>query len=83
MEQSRSDRSVFQFQSGDHNTPQFSEVGVKFVFVGNVSSGYLHFEGSRFVTRDYFMAIKPQRVPRRGKHSLQCCRRDARRSRHS
>lgn len=51
---------------GDHNTPQFSEVGVKFVFVGNVSSGYLHFEGSRFVTRDYFMAIKPQRVPRRG-----------------
>jgi type I restriction enzyme S subunit len=51
---------------GDHNTPEFNEAGVKFVFVGNVSSGYLHFEGSKFVTPDYFAAIRSQRVPRRG-----------------
>jgi type I restriction enzyme S subunit len=51
---------------GDHNTPQFSEVGVKFVFVGNVSSGYFHFEDSKFVTPEYFAAIRSQRVPKRG-----------------
>ena len=48
---------------GDHLTPLFSEEGVKFIFVGNVSSGQLHFEGCKHVAPDYFASLKPQRVP--------------------
>lgn len=51
---------------GDHITPPFNEEGVKFIFVGNVSSGRLHFQGSKHVTRGYFASLKPQRVPKRG-----------------
>ena len=51
---------------GDHNTPQFSDNGIRFIFVGNVSSGRLHFENSKRVSSDYFHALKPQRVPERG-----------------
>lgn len=51
---------------GDHNTPTFSETGVKFIFVGNVSSGKLHFENSKRVTEGYFKSLKPHRVPVRG-----------------
>ena len=51
---------------GDHNTPTFSETGVKFIFVGNVSSGKLHFENSKKITEDYFKSLKPHRVPVRG-----------------
>lgn len=35
---------------GDHLTPAFSEGGVKFIFVGNVSTGRLHFNGVKYVT---------------------------------
>jgi type I restriction enzyme S subunit len=51
---------------GDHNTPQFSESGIKFIFVGNVSSGKLHFNNSKKVTEAYFNSLKPHRVPERG-----------------
>lgn len=51
---------------GDHNTPTFTEEGARFIFVGNVSSGHLHFEGSKHVGDDYFRALRPHRVPRRG-----------------
>jgi type I restriction enzyme S subunit len=51
---------------GDHNTPQFSEDGVRFIFVGNVSSGQLHFENSKRVSPDYFNTLKPHRLPNRG-----------------
>lgn len=51
---------------GDHNTPSFSESGVRFIFVGNVSSGMLHFDNSKRVSEDYFRSLKPHRVPERG-----------------
>ncbi len=51
---------------GDHNTPTFSETGVTFIFVGNVSSAKLHFENSKRVAEDYFRSLKPHRVPVRG-----------------
>jgi type I restriction enzyme S subunit len=51
---------------GDHMTPEFSDTGVKFIFVGNVSSGVLHFNNSKMVTEDYFRELKPHRVPERG-----------------
>lgn len=51
---------------GDHNTPQFSESGIKFIFVGNVSSGKLHFNNSKKVAETYFNSLKPHRVPARG-----------------
>lgn len=51
---------------GDHQTPAFSESGVKFIFVGNVSSGRLHFARGKHVTRDYFSRLSATRVPKRG-----------------
>ncbi len=48
---------------GDHNTPRFEEDGVRFVFVGNVSTGRLHFHGCRHVSRGYFAGLSDQRVP--------------------
>jgi type I restriction enzyme S subunit len=51
---------------GDHNTPQFSDEGVRFIFVGNVSSGRLHFENCKRVSVDYFKTLKLQRLPERG-----------------
>nr|MBA2668992.1 restriction endonuclease subunit S [Gemmatimonadota bacterium] len=51
---------------GDHQSPPFQDEGVKFIFVGNVSSGYLHFNGSKRVAAEYFASIRPSRKPRRG-----------------
>jgi type I restriction enzyme S subunit len=51
---------------GDHNTPHFTDEGVKFIFVGNVSSGRVHFSGCKHVTQEYYSALKPHRVPRPG-----------------
>jgi type I restriction enzyme S subunit len=51
---------------GDHVTPQFSPTGVCFIFVGNVSMGHLHFQGSKRVSEEYFKSLRPQRVPKRG-----------------
>jgi restriction endonuclease S subunit len=51
---------------GDHQTPLFLEKGVRFIFVGNVSSAYLHFSGCRYVAPDYYLKIDPSRKPTRG-----------------
>lgn len=51
---------------GDHNTPPFGETGVRFIFVGNVSSGHLHFRDCKFVSAEYFKTLRPQRLPHRG-----------------
>ncbi|MDE2110258.1 MAG: restriction endonuclease subunit S [Alphaproteobacteria bacterium] len=50
---------------GDHLTPAFSKGGVKFIFVGNVSTGRLHFNGVKYVTAQYFQGLSATRVPRR------------------
>jgi type I restriction enzyme, S subunit len=51
---------------GDHNTPSFGETGVRFIFVGNVSSEHLHFKDSKWVSNEYFKTLRPQRLPQRG-----------------
>jgi type I restriction enzyme S subunit len=51
---------------GDHLTPTFSEQGVPFIFVGNVSTGKLHFRDCKFVAEDYFKELSPLRKPSRG-----------------
>jgi type I restriction enzyme S subunit len=51
---------------GDHVTPSFSEEGVPFIFVGNVSTGKLHFRSCKFVAEDYFRQLAPLRKPSRG-----------------
>src|SRR5262249_22731858 len=51
---------------GDHLTPAFVPTGVRFVFVGNVSTSRLHFDNCKRVTHDYFKSLRPQRVPRMG-----------------
>jgi type I restriction enzyme, S subunit len=51
---------------GDHFTPSFQGTGVKFIFVGNVSSGSLHFQGCKYVSPEYYAAIKSHRKPENG-----------------
>lgn len=51
---------------GDHNTPEFSDEGIPFIFVGNVSSGTLHFKNAKRVHPDYFRAIRAPRIPNCG-----------------
>jgi type I restriction enzyme, S subunit len=51
---------------GDHNTPAFTDTGVRFIFVGNVSTGRLHFGSNKRVAEQYFKALSPRRVPVRG-----------------
>ena len=51
---------------GDHLTPAFADSGIKFIFVGNVSSGFLHFNGCKYVDPEYYDSIKPHRQPRKG-----------------
>jgi type I restriction enzyme S subunit len=62
----RLDTACSSITDGDHQTPAFSEGGVKFIFVGNVSTGQLHFNGVKHVTPEYFQKISASRVPRRG-----------------
>ena len=51
---------------GAHLTPAFTDQGVKFIFVGNVSSGRLHFNGCKYVTPEYFGTVTTSRHARRG-----------------
>jgi type I restriction enzyme S subunit len=51
---------------GDHITPAFSDHGIRFIFVGNVSTGRLHFENSKRVSNSYFSSLSSRRVPKRG-----------------
>lgn len=61
----RLDAACTSITDGDHLTPQFSEGGVKFIFVGNVSTGQLHFNNVKYVTPQYFRKLSASRVPRR------------------
>lgn len=51
---------------GNHITPRFTESGVKFIFVGNVSSGHLHFNNCKYVPAEYYEELRPQRQPQIG-----------------
>ncbi len=51
---------------GTHLTPSFEDSGVKFIFVGNVSSCQLHFDGCKYVTPEYYATLAATRKPQRG-----------------
>ncbi len=51
---------------GDHQPPPKRTTGIPFLTIGNLSSGRLDFSITRFVPKDYFRQIKPERKPRRG-----------------
>jgi type I restriction enzyme S subunit len=51
---------------GDHLTPKYTEQGVRFILVGNVSSGHLHFDDCKHVDPDYYASLSPQRKPEQG-----------------
>jgi type I restriction enzyme S subunit len=51
---------------GDHQPPPKQTTGVPFLTIGNVSSGCLDFSETRFVPKEYFNEIRPERKPRRG-----------------
>lgn len=51
---------------GDHQPPPKTDSGIPFLVIGNVRHGYLNFEGSRFVSEEYFLALDETRTPRKG-----------------
>lgn len=51
---------------GDHQPPPKQPTGIPFLTIGNISSGRLDFSETRFVSKEYFAEIKPERKPRRG-----------------
>jgi type I restriction enzyme S subunit len=57
--------SCISITDGDHITPPFVNDGVRFIFVGNVSSGRLHFENCKHVEEDYYRRLSAHRVPQR------------------
>ena len=50
---------------GDHQPPPKVSDGIPFLTIGNISSGRLDFSDIRFVLREYFAKIKPDRIPKR------------------
>lgn len=51
---------------GDHQAPPKSDKGVPFLVIGNVCTGRLNFEGTRFVPEGYYASLPEVRVPREG-----------------
>ncbi len=51
---------------GDHLPPPQSSTGVPFLVIGNVRTGEVTFDGSRFVSPEYFEQLDPRRKPRCG-----------------
>ncbi|MEA2561606.1 MAG: type restriction enzyme subunit [Acidobacteriota bacterium] len=51
---------------GDHLPPPKSDDGIAFLTIGNITTGKLNFEGSRFVTDSYYRALADFRRPMRG-----------------
>lgn len=56
-------KSIF---DGDHMPPPKSEVGVPFLIISNINKGYLNFENTRFVPKDYYDKISDTRKPHLG-----------------
>jgi type I restriction enzyme S subunit len=51
---------------GDHLPPPKSDDGVAFLTIGNITTGKLEFEGSRFVPESYYQGLADFRRPIRG-----------------
>ncbi len=51
---------------GDHLPPPKSDTGIAFLTIGNITTGTLDFEGSRFVPDSYYRGLADFRRPVRG-----------------
>lgn len=51
---------------GDHQPPPQTTEGVNFLVISNVSKGYLNFENTRFVSREYYDGLPILRKPDKG-----------------
>ena len=51
---------------GDHMPPPKSENGIPFLVISNVNTGYLSFEDTRFVPKEYYDNITDTRKPQKG-----------------
>lgn len=51
---------------GDHMPPPKSESGIPFLVISNVNTGYLSFEDTRFVPKEYYDNISDTRKPKKG-----------------
>jgi type I restriction enzyme S subunit len=51
---------------GDHQPPPQAETGIPFLVIGNVCTGRLNFNGTRFVPEEYHSALADIRIPRKG-----------------
>ena len=60
------DQLLLNITDGDHQPPPQTNSGVPFLVIGNVRSGKLKFEGSRFVSRQYADGVDGFRKPTRG-----------------
>ena len=60
------DQLLLNITDGDHQPPPQTDSGVPFLVIGNVRSGKLEFEDTRFVSRQYADAVNIFRKPTRG-----------------
>ena len=51
---------------GDHQAPPQTTTGIPFLVISNVNNGELSFEGTRFVSREYYETLPETRKPRKG-----------------
>jgi Type I restriction modification DNA specificity domain len=58
------DQLLQNITDGDHLPPPQTDSGIPFLVIGNVRTGKLNFEDTRFVARGYYDAIEPYRKPR-------------------
>ena len=51
---------------GDHQPPPQTESGFPFLVISNVSDGYIHFENTRYVSKEYYQTLSEYRKARAG-----------------
>lgn len=56
-------KSIF---DGDHMPPPKSESGIHFLVISNVNTGYLSFENTRYVPKEYYDNLTVTRKPEKG-----------------
>ena len=51
---------------GDHMPPPKSEIGIPFLVISNVNTGFLSFDNTRFVPQEYYDSLTETRKPEKG-----------------